>query len=211
MNEKTTSHAVDISIFCAKNDPREFLRQPIVHNGYVYASDGRIAMRQTTEAADSSPETLAKIPRLLELFELPTFDESWQCLAIPAPKNLVCPDCDGTGAVRTCESCDGDGEFEYYDKYYNCNKCDQNGFVSAEKESPRARDCKKCRGSGQLQKFNAVPVSDNKGIGPGPLAMLAQLDGDIHYKPLNNCTHIAIRYTTPAGALMEGVVMAYSM
>lgn len=111
-------------------DGRYTLTKPWIRNGFVYATDGRILVRQATKQADTTDD---KPPGGAEHM----FDESKpRGKSIPLPDigmelgdRLVCEKCKGKNSSKTCSECNGEGS-------HVCPTCSH------------AKPCRACEGEG---------------------------------------------------------------
>lgn len=93
---------------CAETS-RYAIAQPWVHNGFAYATNGRILVRQPTKRS-SRPFRYARVPSAWHLFD----DSKPTGKPIPLPNIgpeqndvMVCENC--KGRKRKCSACDGEG------------------------------------------------------------------------------------------------------
>jgi len=158
---------VDLKPFCGTSGPRYQLDQPWLKNGWVYATDTRIAVRvpprlgielgpDVTEFKRPDMEKVAGNPfgqfPLVDAVPLPD---------VPVSKPVKCLKCTGTGKVFDCPECEGSGEVEWEGDYSShtytseCYFCDGRGSVSEKKRRQAARleeagdQCPDCEGSGE--------------------------------------------------------------
>jgi hypothetical protein len=146
-----TANAIDLQRFCAgESDLRFYLRAPIAHKGFRYATNGHICVRVAApeEAETVSEHKVAESASALfdratntDYAPLPAFDA--------APE---CTQCDGVGKVKftMCPDCDGDGFFDHGSHEYQCKECDGEGALYGEGE---LCECPKCLGTGKRRHF----------------------------------------------------------
>ena len=136
---------VDLQRFCADDfDPREYLRKPIPHKGYLYATNGHVLVRV---AAPEHAGALAEKPDFDAVVGKYIQAEGHAPLP-PLPAGKKCKDCNGTGMVlmAECADCDGEGDFMHGTHIYECKECDGAGrFLSASGEKC---ECAGCYGHG---------------------------------------------------------------
>lgn len=140
---------MDITKFCAPSDIRHYLHKPMRHDGYIYATNGHIAVRIVDDPSiDAGPiydKLRATLPAMMEANGV---DRTWhKVLPVDTSAAKPCKTCGGTGRTVTCESCDGDGEFSHAGHVYHCKECDGIGEVGSSTEGAGAQ-CFDCNGSG---------------------------------------------------------------
>jgi len=136
--------------FCAEeSEYREVLREPIYQNGYVYFTDGKIAVCIKN---CSSRKNTNNGPDMDRLFDDRFDSKEWapfpkhsagyvlkkclKCCSGYIPKE--CPDCSGEGFV-VCLECENETE---------CKKCGGEGYISDEKIL-----CNFCNGTGSVKEL----------------------------------------------------------
>ena len=118
----------------------------IVHGGYAYATDGRIAVRCKAEGQLDTvlnPEDGIAPTKLAEVFRpVPDDAPPWPDSA-PITGRIDCPDCEKN--TKPCTTCDGTGSWQ-------CDTCgDEN-------------DCRDCHGRGRK---GHCPTCQNSGLVDG--------------------------------------------
>jgi hypothetical protein len=117
----TNETAVDLSPFIDANDPRPYLRAPIIQDGHIYATTGRILARVpagtpvTPEPVEFSGQPKGMPTMVAEAFAAAT--EWVDAPLTEAVKDVECDQCGGSGALEcptcghedTCEHCGGTG------------------------------------------------------------------------------------------------------
>lgn len=140
---------MDITKFCATNDPRSYMHKPMRHDGYLYATTGHIAVRIADDPAIEArpmPQNLQN--GILQKMADYTEDRKWQPVpAIDKVSLRDCAYCNGTGRAKMCPVCDGEAEFEHFGDWYDCKHCKTTGQVAAE-SSDDTDTCSYCLGSG---------------------------------------------------------------
>ena len=107
-----------LSQFCdpEADEKCAFFREPSVYNGWLYASDASIAIREPTLEGGPVVEGTSRIAALFTRFDVATCTGS-----LPKPRNTRhCTGCEGDGLVRCdycdrsqrCKSCRGRGNLE---------------------------------------------------------------------------------------------------
>lgn len=143
---------INIHDFCAKKDePRWYLNSPIPYHGFLYATNGHIAVR--VPQASSLPDTEHKIgAQLARIFETTTWEAGMEPLPVYPPVLLSeCDRCHGSGKVSPrdeCKECRGEGLVEW-DSGQNtyeasCKGCDGGGEVDVAGLADRT--CDQCDG-----------------------------------------------------------------
>ena len=89
---------MDITKFCAEEDGRYPISKPWIHDGWKYATDGRIIVRQWTDEPDSDHETYDEIKAF---FDGPLTDARQDAEVIPTH--------DGSGTDQYDPACMLDG------------------------------------------------------------------------------------------------------
>lgn len=148
---------MDITKFCATKDPRHYLHKPMRHDGFLYATNGHVAVRiEDDPAIDAGPmpERLQdSLPKLLSDNE----ERTWRPFPQIDPSSLrACPFCNGSGCADECPACDGEGEFEHWGDWYDCKRCDGGGQVAARHDDASAV-CGRCNGSG-LERNQSIEI-----------------------------------------------------
>ena len=144
---------VNIEKFCSDDtDPRWYLHKPFARSGFLYATNGHIAVR--VPADGSMVDTEEKISDQIErLFSSNVFDGMEPLPAYTDPVLPACDDCEGSGKnkpTEKCKECRGEG-FVEWDTDFNsyeadCKSCDGSGEI--EREGLASLTCKTCAGSG---------------------------------------------------------------
>lgn len=141
---------INLQQFCAPDfEEREHLRQPWVHKGLTYASNGHIIVRVPAgdpaavfphKTAESALKLFADAKKS-EYIELPRFS-----------KPAACDACRSKGKTMQaqCGDCGGKGTFRHGRHDYDCLECDAAGWVLSSRDDPAAilRSCEFCDGRG---------------------------------------------------------------
>lgn len=155
---------MDITKFCATNDPRHYLHKPMRHDGFLYATTGHIAVRiEDDPAIEAEPMPASLQNSVLQKMATDDTDRTWR--PVPQVNGATakpCAYCDGMGRVVACPDCDGDGEFEHGDYMYECKSCDASGWVAAPSKGVEQK-CLDCCGSGvswqETVEFDGVHIA----------------------------------------------------
>lgn len=164
--------SIDLNAFCNPKYHIESLRQPFMLCGYEYATDGVIAVRMKRENAGSSIKNDNVVDVLLRLFKVFP-QEGFEPFEYEIPDDAACHYCDGTGLLKECDDCAGQGQFKHKSHWYDCQACDGNGEVSAEWDAPGdAYRCNVCMGTG---KRTSGFEYKGGGLGTTPARLIATL------------------------------------
>ena len=132
-----------LALFVAKQDPREFIRKPIRENGYLYATNGAIAIRcaddnEITDVADIGDWNIPE--RIDALVSAADYEEVVFKPLVFKDSKVECRSCNGLGRVTTCEACE-DGIFEHYGHHYECRSCNAMGYVPGKAGDIECPEC----------------------------------------------------------------------
>lgn len=170
---------LDLQRFCASQyDERAFMKAPGRSGGFVYASNGFVAVRvpEAEEHAgfEQDGKLAQKIPGLFK-----ALDEAeplaWQPL--PAVGKLErCDRCGGSARLRVedCDSCDGKGEFTHHNHEYDCKECDADGFHLVHRGG-KVIACPECNGDGFKGHPHQVIAETSAGLVHGSIGHLSWL------------------------------------
>lgn len=144
---------IDLTAFAARPDQdtgRYDLLTPWREGEWLYATDGRIAVRVLAPPDAPEPDSGRRVPSIAYLFGPPDWPDG-QAFVPPGTtmewpeKTEECDTCRGTGRGGTCHECDGSGRV-------TCSACEQE------------HDCPDCDGTGKRGDATA-PCSDCAGTG----------------------------------------------
>lgn len=144
-----------LDIFTEKDGFRYSLAMPHRANGFLYASNGYIAVRVPDDPAipcceNNGNSMFVDLPKNVEKLLSNTSDYDFQPIILPEPVNEACPKCKGYCHFIKCVECDGKGEFKHGSYTYSCKACDGKG----NKPSMLGNDdCDECNGSGVREAF----------------------------------------------------------
>ena len=124
--------------------------KPFPRDGYVYATNGHICVRQRgakcdppdgetppVEGLDWTREHYAEAPLVIDPALLPE-----------PPPDVACRQCSGTGKQVRCKECDGSGIVICdYDYDHDCPECKGKGVFAAKADDPKAESCNSCYGT----------------------------------------------------------------
>lgn len=144
-------------------NPRFDLTCPAVFGEYVYATDGRVAVRmpcdpELAKEIDAAREG-TRCPRIPDVFSGEWSDEP---LAMPTDFTAAtCERCQGKGVsdTTTCKTCKGEGYYECFEcgQDVRCDECRGKGEATYK---GREFKCEYCDGTGQngMTKISCGPV-----------------------------------------------------
>lgn len=141
--------------FCAKSgEIRNYMTTPIRRNGFIYATNGHIAVCIPDDGSFSGENT-SEIPSFRFVHDAMEIlaDDQFKTIDVSMPEVEPCKTCGGTRKVRKCGDCDGDGVFQHGNHDYECLECDGDGWVIGEGN----QDCPDCDGTGS-DKYQTVKV-----------------------------------------------------
>ncbi len=146
---------------CVSSESSRYgIDKPFVRDGYVCATDGRIAVRMKTQM----PSTPGSTPKIEDL----NWNKGYKSVPIDLPnlgdepKDKKCSKCDGIGrADFLCDKCDGYGDSECFECGHekDCVACDGLGkFVD--------EICEECNGGGSVAGYSdeTIMISTHIGI-----------------------------------------------
>lgn len=143
-----------LDLFTEKDGIRISLAMPQRANGYLYASNGRMAVRidddPTVDCAqnDGNKRFIDLPPGVERLLSSVKEYDNFQPFVVPEAEKEKCRECDGHGHFCRCEECNGDGEFWHGSHLYECKHCDGGGEIP----STSGTDCETCGATGQIEK-----------------------------------------------------------
>jgi hypothetical protein len=190
--------ATALQQFTARDPHRLLIKTAFADAAYTYATNGHIALRLPwiigEPAAMQPPHS-----GMAELFIKADYAaKTGECVPfepVTAPPHPVCgcDDCEGSGLVVDCETCDGNGDHECAHKgcqaSHECGGCDGRGTIFAWKNTPGAYPCETCEGTGCVIDQRTVDLGG--GITqrlhylakmqalPGPIAWIPRITPDV--------------------------------
>lgn len=181
--------AMDLQVFCDPTANRFAIGKPWVFGGWLYATNGRIAVRVPSSEPDSAPEELSFV-KGYELFgNFRDCPIDWPTLPHIA---VACRECNGTGRkLITCATCKGDGQ-HYCDcgNEHDCGHCGGSGTV------PGKERCIFCLGTRKVE----VPTGENATNDSRILIRLAGRLFDAWYLGLIERSFTGLKYSAEVGA-----------
>ena len=134
--------------FCAKNHVREYMMRPLRCDGFIYATNGYVAIRvpDDTNLDADSHDQMNNLPSIFNV-DL----DACELSPLPAlPEFALCKDCCGTRVLyrKACSNCEGDGWFMRNNYDYDCQECDSKGKVEGGRVEANKVICDSCGGTG---------------------------------------------------------------
>lgn len=183
--------------FCAKEAVRYQIDAPWKHADYVYATDGRVAVRVRDTSNRPEPDSSMVPPAYKVFANFPPICET--PLPVLALIKVKCDDCRGRGFVLIyCSECHGTGEVEC-DKCGHATSCDDcnDGKVRSNKPCPMCVD-------GKVDSTDDAKIGENL-IAGKYLALLSTLK-NIRFGAAK--INAPVPFTFDAlGGLGEGIIM----
>jgi hypothetical protein len=145
--------------FCAVNDIRYYLLNPIRRDGFLYATNGHIAVciPDNPEIDASNDETRPDFSFIHKaMAEITEFNP----VSVEMPPPATCPTCGGAGFRVECPDCDGDGTFYHGDHEYDCKNCDGDGTLPADEGEKGTVPCSHCDSTGH-DPFQTVRIGNS--------------------------------------------------
>jgi hypothetical protein len=176
MMEKVTDKKAILQMFVSLENERPALMHPTRHDGYLFASNGRILV---CVADDPSLEAKGSFDpeRFTSIFHKYHEVGLFQPLNVLLPDPTVCESCHGRKRLQRCDCCEGEGTFRHRGHDYDCKPCEGNGVYANDLVETDALDvvCFACEGAGQ--KLD-IPISlHGKTFRRYYLEILMQLEG----------------------------------
>ena len=134
--------------FCVKNDVREYMMRPLRREGFIYATNGYVAIRVPDDASVDA-DSHDKMDKLPTAFNVDL--DACELSPMPAlPELALCRACRGARVLyrEACPSCDGNGSFNIGNHDYDCKACYTRGTVEAESVEANKVTCDSCAGTG---------------------------------------------------------------
>lgn len=148
----------DLQKYCADDTSRTEITKPFTRGEYTYATNGHILIRvpRLPEVTNTSSVDIGRLSFNGEVyFPIPDVDP---------PKYIPCKECGGSGVIKTCPECDGEGEV-VFDNCYNeysceCKTCDGTGKLPSDNKNNEK--CNRCSGTGKVIERENVIVAGRK-------------------------------------------------
>jgi hypothetical protein len=156
--------------FCSSDVTRPQIHTPFTGGEWTYATDGRILIRVPAipgARTDHFPKDYDKVVPDGFGMEAVEFPPGWNEFF---EERVVCGDCEGSGRMKYCESCVGEGEVECEccGQMAYCNECKGTGRLIDEDGEGEA--CEQCDGAGWYK--NPFAVALNGGTVAAELGLL---------------------------------------
>lgn len=136
-----------------RDEPRAYLRAPFSRDGWIYATNGHIAVRVPKVEGIDAPES-DKPANIANLFEKSKRDNFTELPKLPAAEK--CPVCNGSCIGYKCPECDGKGDFDKGSHNHSCKECGGSGQVDDGYDADK-EPCVECDGDGE-SRYKAVKV-----------------------------------------------------
>lgn len=175
-----------LSRFCGKNDIREYLNVPMRRDGFLYATNGHIAVRVVDEpgvVAFDGNTAILKVADGIEKMLAATYQPNGHVLAETDAAQVLagalpCGNCQGTGVTPACGRCGNTGVITSGWRYGNeieidCPAC---GGIPDAPGTP----CCGCEGDGKYVWDLRIPLG-HADYNPRYIALLAELPGATLY------------------------------
>ena len=123
---------INLEKFCSEDENRTKINHPFCHNGYKYATDGKIVIRIPLDDLERGISIINNnVTDILKEFSWCEEKEEIKIPTISAITKQVCGKC--KGEKTKCPECDGEGEVETwntYNEYTNtCATCDGDEYI----------------------------------------------------------------------------------
>lgn len=191
---------MNIKLFCQEGFNK--LESPVLMDGYLYATDGKMAIRIDKKKCldvnfDNAKEIPVKIDEILKAVkQLEKIDLS----DVHELQIAKCPKCND-GVSRGCEECDGTGVTK-------CSECEQLRDCPECADEPHPRKCFFCNGNGKYYTEEIVVIAPEITVqGKLLMTIMSNLTGVQFYKStcsLLTHTKFVIYFTFDGG---EGVLL----
>jgi hypothetical protein len=177
--------------------------KPFVADGWLYACDGRIAIRLPAPGEpDSVADNDRKFPgkTMTEIFNRLSAIDAWAPWPAAAYVERVaqCDSCEGWGRVEReeCSSCHGSGEVECTRCYHTaeCDDCLGKGVRGGKR-------CTECAGQGEYLRPFAQPLGT--GFIQRKFDLLIRALPGVEWAPSDSESMFYFRFEGGAGAVME--------
>lgn len=172
---------MDINEFCAaKDDPREFMREPFSLNSRTVATTGYalLSISSDEERNECPDDKRSIIEDVLNRLHKRSF------IPIPAhtyPEKEACVSCGGSKKARkeNCEECDGEGEVDAetdYNTYHGmeCKTCNGEGVTIW---TGGDEDCPDCNAAGEVYPRGSMVDIGGVLINPSYLSLIVNEEG----------------------------------
>ena len=145
-----------LSKFVNPNDPRPYIQHPIANDGFLWATNGHMAVRIPYDGAECTLELcedLSILPEMKRYFSIvPWLGGKFQPIQ-ETIEERKCMQCDDKGLMPeivsgTCSDCDGEGNFYHGVHSYECKECNGTGITY--KATIETVKCDNCSGTGVI-------------------------------------------------------------
>lgn len=175
-----------LSRFCGKNDIREYLNIPLRQGGYLYATNGHIAVRVADEpgvVAFDGGTAILKVADGIEKMLAATYQPVGYTLAETDAAQVLagappCGNCKGTGITPKCDRCGNTGVISGTD--YDGNEMEVDCAFCGGNSDAAGTPCWGCEGDGKHVWDLHIPLG-HAYYNPRYIALMAQLPNAILY------------------------------
>lgn len=193
---------IDLKLFCAsENDIRSYLAKPMEIDGFLYATNGHIAIRVKGKAEEYIEVPASTSEQLIKIF---ANCEEYKYRALPEisePKKYDCGICKGTGKVTICDECAGEGYVDLGNNYnayeVECRSCMGNGCGAGGEKA-----CEYCDGDGYKYKRDGYAQIGNTGLNYKYFQLIKSLPSPEICLDIEKHKFIPFRFDGGYGALM---------
>lgn len=135
----------DFISVCDDNRPQ--LRKPFKQGDYIYASNGKMAVRKKS-SADFDTDDVSEVK--MDILPWDDFNKEWKWTEVPAVTKesamMVCRTCKGKKFIALCPECNGEGDIECnLGHMHDCERCNRKGIVD---DGKLDTVCDRCDGVG---------------------------------------------------------------
>lgn len=159
--------------FCAKDDPRKYLKKPFNLDDKTIATNGHILIAVTRLSEFDNAEAAEKVGDIIKKHMSHKFNDFYKLPKIDFEK-FRCEKCDGSGVSDWCYECEGE-RVVYLGNDHNSYCC--NCLSCAAKDN---NFCLKCNGQGYGEHFDAIVLHCNgliRAFSPGYIRLISMLGG----------------------------------
>ncbi len=161
---------------------RKDLSEPFSDEKHTYATDGHILVRvpRIPEITADGPESLTSElgKDRLAFFHDKIAEADWLEIPVHPSSRIYCEDCDGSGFVKDCPECAGEGGVEWETAFHvytnECKTCEGEGTVPGQASD---QVCPACFGEGRSYPFDKKTTIAGVCFATRLLARISDLPG----------------------------------